>query len=281
MATARFNATQPDGIDIEERIRRLGTRHVLEVPKMLEFHKWLDDQRSSRSSCCVVGESYTGKTVGCKTYALKSNVDRATGEPPICPVIYWHCPGGLTAIGLLTSLLRSLHCQSIPARVHHSQVIRGYLNELRERLYQSLQTCQVEMIVFDEAHRLSLNVLSVIRDISAYLQIAVVLVGTDRLNILLDKDEKNSHHFLSSYRFNRLNAEELQEMTELWEEHVLQMPEPSKLTSAKAQNMLFPATQGLIGLLDRILIDTAARAIQQGQSHIGLELLKQAIVECS
>ncbi len=51
----------------------------------------------------------------------------------------------------------------------------------------------------------------------------------------------------------KLNPEDLRETTALWEKHILKLPEPSKLTSAKAQDLLFQKTQGYIGLLDQIL----------------------------
>jgi hypothetical protein len=53
---------QSEAIDIDEQIRRLGKRRVLEVSKMLEFHSWLDGKRLARRSCRVVGESRTGNT---------------------------------------------------------------------------------------------------------------------------------------------------------------------------------------------------------------------------
>jgi DNA transposition AAA+ family ATPase len=260
---------QSEAIDIDEQIRRLGRRRVLEVPKMLEFHAWLDGKRLARRSCRVVGESRTGKTVNCDTYRLKCKVSQPPGQSPIIPVIYWHCPENLSVNGLFVGLMQCLHYQAT----------RGRNPELRERLYQVLRRCQVEMIILDEAHRISIKALSEIRDISDHLEIAVVLVGTDRLNTVVGQDEQIQYRFLPAYRFPSLNAEELREMTALWEEHVLQMPEPSKLSMLKAQNLLFPATRGYIGLLDQILCEAAIRALQQGRSHVSLDILKQVIAE--
>jgi DNA transposition AAA+ family ATPase len=89
------------------------------------------------------------------------------------------------------------------------------------------------MIIFDEAQRVSAQAMSEIRDISDILEIAVVLVGTDRLNAVINRDEQVLYRFLSAYRFSRLGSEELQEMTALWEEHVLQLPEPPNLANPK------------------------------------------------
>jgi hypothetical protein len=100
------------------------------------------------------------------------------------------------------------------------------------------------------------------------------------LNTLLGLDEQVDRRFCHIYQFSCLNTDELREMTGLWEEHVLQLPERSNLTSLKAQNMLCPATRGYIGLLDQILCEAATRVIQQGKSHVDLEILKNVIAEC-
>jgi DNA transposition AAA+ family ATPase len=270
MTSTSSKSDRPEAIDLDEQIRRLGKRRVLEVPKMLEFHTWLDGKRLARRSCRVIGESRTGKTLNCDTYRLKFKVTQPPGQGPIVPVVYWHCPENLSVSELFVGLLQCLHYQAT----------RGRNPELRERVYQVLGSSQVEMIILDEAHRISIKALSEIRDISDRLEIAVVLVGTDRLNTLVGQDEQILYRFLPAYRFTRLSADELRDMTMLWEEHVLQMPEPSKLSTAKAQNMLLPATRGYIGLLDQILSEAAIRALQQRQSHVGLDILKQVIAEC-
>jgi DNA transposition AAA+ family ATPase len=141
------------------------------------------------------------------------------------------------------------------------------------------------MIILDEAQRISAKAMSEIRDIGDFeasgLRISVVLVGTDRLNAVIRRDEQVLYRFLPAYRFSRLSAEELREMTALWEEHVLQLPEPSQLTSAKAQELLGQATRGYIGILDMILREAAIRSLQLGQSKIGMSTLRQVVKECS
>jgi hypothetical protein len=126
--------------------------------------------------------------------------------------------------------------------------------------------------------------MSEIRDISdvekSGLNISVVLVGTDRLNTVVKRDDQVPYRFLPTYRFSRLNNEELREMTALWEEHILQFPEPSHLTSSQAQSLLMQGTQGYIGVLDQILCDAAIQSLQKGQTRIELSTLKQVVKEC-
>lgn len=262
---------QPDSTDINEQIRRLGRRRILELPQMLDFHTWLEGKRLARQSCRVVGESRTGKTISCDTYHLKCKVTQTPGEAPHIPVLYWHCPENLSVSRLFTGLLE----------LTQYQATRGRIPELRERLYQVLGSCQVEMIIFDEAQRATAQAMSEIRDISDILEIAVVLVGTDRLNAVIQRDDQVLYRFLSAYRFSRLDTEALREMTALWEEHILQFPEASNLTNDKAQRLLLQATRGYIGVLDQILCEAAIRMLQMRKPRITLPTLSQVVKECS
>jgi len=261
----------PDSTDINEQIRRLGRRQILELPQMLDFHTWLDGKRLARQSCRVVGESRTGKTISCNTYRLKYKITQTPGEAPHIPILYWHCPENLSVSRLLAGLLE----------LTQHQATRGRIPDLRARVYQVLESCQVEMIIFDEAQRVSAQAMSEIRDISDILEIAVVLVGTDRLNTVIQRDDQVLYRFLSAYRFSRLETEELQEMTALWEEHVLPLPEASNLTNDKAQRLLLQATRGYIGVLDQILCEAAIQTLQMRKPRITLQTLRQVVKECS
>lgn len=262
---------QPDPDEIQGRIQQLGKQRILETPQMLEFHQWLDGKRLLREPCRVVGESRTGKTIGCDTYRLKQKVKQVPGEAPHIPVVYWLCSENLTATNLFIGLLENLQYQ----------VTRGRVRDLRERTYHVLASCEVEMLILDEAQRATAPAMSEIRDIADEVGISVVLVGTDRLNAVLHRDEQVLYRFLAAYRFGRLETDDLLEMTALWEEHVLQLPEPSDLTGIKAQALLLKATRGYIGVLDRILCGAATQALLQGKKRIDLPLLQQAAKEYS
>ena len=271
MTKSRSSGASLASTDIDEQIRQLSQRRILELPQMVDFHTWLDGKRLARQSCRVIGESRTGKTISCDTYSLKGKVTQVAGEAPHIPVLYWHCPEKLSVSRLFTGLLE----------LTHYQATRGRIPELRERVYQVLGSCQVEMIIFDEAQRIAAPALSEIRDISDLLEIAVVLVGTDRLNAVIQRDDQVHYRFLSAYRFSHLDTEELREMTVMWEEHILQMPEPSHLANEKAQSLLSQATRGYIGVLDQILREAAIRTLQTGKRRITLPTLRQVVKECS
>jgi DNA transposition AAA+ family ATPase len=83
-----------------------------------------------------------------------------------------------------------------------------------------------------------------------------------------------------SHRYDRLSSSQLVETSAIWEMHVLKLPQPSHLSSAKMQKVLGPASGGYIGLLDRIVREAAVRSLEQGFERIELSILKAVATEC-
>jgi DNA transposition AAA+ family ATPase len=193
----------------------------------------------------------------------------SNGDAPIVPVIYLHAPTESGPRELFVGLLEYLQYR----------ITRGTIAELRERVYRLLKTCQVEMIILDEAHRLRPKTFCEIRDIFDLLGISVVLVGTDRLDAVVRRDEQVHNRFMACHRFHRLDSQALEETTAIWEEYVLKLPQPSNLTDAAMQRVLGGATRGYLGLLDEILRNAARQALQMGRSHIDLKMLTQVAAQ--
>jgi DNA transposition AAA+ family ATPase len=159
------------------------------------------------------------------------------------------------------------------------RVTNGRLSELRERVYRLLKVCQVEMIILDEAHRFCPKTFSEARDVLERLGISVVLVGTDRLDTVVGRDEQVHRRFRACHQFNRFDSQDLEETTAIWEKYVLQLPQPSNLTSAPMQKILGAATEGYLGALDEILRSAARQALKSGKSRIDVALLRQVVLE--
>ena len=259
------------GLDaqVQQQIERLQRHCFVELEAVKQFHDWLDDKRHCRQACRVIGDSRTGKTFACDAYRLKNAPELRKGDAPIVPVIYWHATTETGQRELFVGLLEYLKYR----------ITRGTLAELRERVYRLLRACQVEMIILDEAHRLRPKTFSEIRDIFDLLGIAVVLVGTDRLDAVVRRDEQVHNRFMACYRFYRFDSQTLEEITAIWEEYVLKLPQPSNLTSAAVQKVLGASTRGYLGALDEILRNAARRALQAGKSRIELSLLSQVAAE--
>lgn len=253
----------------QQQIERLQNHSIVELEMVQQFHTWLDDKRQCRQACRVVGDSRTGKTVACNAYRHKYSDQRTNGDAPIVPVMYLHAPTESGPRELFVGLLEYLQYR----------ITRGTISELRDRVYRLLKTCQVEMIILDEAHRLRPKTFSEIRDIFDLLNISVVLVGTDRLDAVVRRDEQVYNRFMACHRFHRMDSQSLEGTTAIWEAYVLRLPEPSNLTTAPMQKILGASTRGYLGLLDDILRNAARRALQSGRSHIDLNLLSQAAAE--
>ena len=99
------------------------------------------------------------------------------------------------------------------------------------RVYRLLKACQVEMIILDEAHRFRPKTFSEIRDVFDLLGISIVLVGTDRLDAVVRRDEQVHNRFMTCHRFHRFDGQALADTTAIWEEYVLKLPQSSNLTS--------------------------------------------------
>lgn len=251
-------------------IVRLQRRYVVELEPMVQLHRWLDGKRLARQACRVMGDARTGKTIACDAYRLKHPPTLIAGAPPVVPVVYWQSPPESGNRELFEGILAALRYQ----------LSRGTLSEIRSRVYRSLQACSVEMLIIDEAHRLRPKTFSDLQDILDALQIAVVLVGTDRLEAVVRRDEQVHRRFIASQRYERLTSSQLVETSAIWETHVLKLPQPSHLSSAKTQKVLGAASGGYIGLFDRIVREAAVQSLLAGFERIELSILKAVATEC-
>lgn len=255
--------------ETQETIARLQRQCFVELATVQQFHAWLDDKRQCRQACRVIGDSRTGKTLACDAYRLKYASQTTNGDAPLMPVIYWHATTETGQRELFVGLLEHLKYR----------ITNGTISDLRERVDRLLRTCQVEMIILDEAHRFRPKTFSEIRDIFDLLGIAVVLVGTDRLDAVVRRDEQVHNRFMACHRFHRFDSQMLEDTTAIWEEYVLRLPQSSNLTSAAMQKILAASTRGYLGTLDEILRNAARRALESGQSRIEASLLNQVALE--
>ncbi|NJL57564.1 AAA family ATPase [bacterium] len=255
--------------ETQRQIERLQQHCLVELGLVQQFHGWLDLKRSGRQACRVVGDSRTGKTIACNLYLNKHIQHPSSGDAAIIPVMYLHAPTESGPRELFVGLLEYLQYR----------ITRGTISELRDRVYRLLKTCQVEMIILDEAHRLRPKTFSEIRDSFDLLNISVVLVGTDRLDAVVRRDEQVHNRFMACHRFHRLDSQALEDTTAIWEAYVLKLPQASNLTNAAMQKVLGGATRGYLGLLDEMLRNAARRALLLNRTHIDLNILTQAAAE--
>ncbi len=179
-----------------------------------------------------MGESRTGKTVACDAYRLRHKPRQATGQPPVVPVAYIQIPqecGSKELFGVIIEHLKY-------------QVTKGTVAEIRDRTLRVLKGRGVEMLIIDEADRLKPKTFAEVRNIFDKLEIAVIMVGTDRLDAVIKRDEQVYNRFHACHRFGKLSGEDFKRTVEIWERKVLQLPVASNLSSKTMLKTLGEAT---------------------------------------
>ncbi len=258
---------QNDGLEAE--IERLRGREVVMLEQVRKLHDWLEGKRRSRQCCRVVGESRTGKTMACDAYRLRHKPKQEVGKPPIVPVVYVQPSQDCGARELFGVIIEHLKYK----------MVKGTVAEIRSRTLQVLKGCEVEMLIIDEADRLKPKTFADVRDIFDNLGISVVLVGTDRLDAVVKRDEQVYNRFRACHRFGKLSGAEFQQTVEIWERDVLKLPVASNLGTKTMLKTLGEATGGYIGLMDMILRETAIRALEKGLKKIDQATLKEVAEE--
>lgn len=254
---------------LQAEIKRLNRRKVVTLKQVEILHQWLEGKRQAKQSCRVVGESRTGKTIACNSYRLRHKPIQEVGKPLIVPVVYIQIPQECGAKDLFKAIIEHLKYQ----------MTKGTVAEIRERMFRVLKSCQVEMLIIDEADRLKPKTFAEVRDIFDRLDIAVVLVGTDRLDAVIKRDEQVYNRFRACHRFGKLSGKDFEEAISIWEKDVLKLPVASNLTAKNMMKVLGQATGGYIGLLDMILREAAIRSLKKGLPKIDLTTLKEVAGE--
>ncbi|MGL5078887.1 MAG: TniB family NTP-binding protein [Waterburya sp.] len=253
----------------ETEIARLRRKNIVPLQQVRHLHDWLEGKRRSRQSCRVVGESRTGKTIACNSYKLRHKPTQEIGKPPIIPVVNIQPPQECGSKDLFTLIIENLKYK----------IVKGTVGEIRDRTLKVLQGCQVEMLIIDEADRLKPKTFADVRDIFDNLGISVVLVGTDRLEAVIKRDEQVYNRFRACHRFGKLSGVEFQKTVEIWERNILKLPVASNLSSKTMLKILAEATGGYIGLLDMVLREAAIRVLEKGLKKIDKETLQEVARE--
>ena len=258
-----------DSEKLQAEIQRLNRKSLVRLEQVQILHDWLEGKRQSRQSGRVVGESRTGKTVGCDAYRLRNEPKQEAGKPPTVPVVYIQIPQECGAKELFRVILEHLKYT----------LTKGTVAENRDKVLRSLKRCGVDMLIIDEADRFKPKTFAEVRDIFDRLEIAVILVGTDRLDAVIKRDEQVYNRFRSCYRFGKMSGEDFKRTVDIWEKQILRLPVASNLSSKTMLKTLGEATGGYIGLMDMILRETAIRALKKGLQKIDLETLKEVAAE--
>ena len=259
--------SKPDAASLQAEIARLRKKAILPLEHVSKLHDWLEGKRKARQSCRIVGESRTGKSSACEAYFYRNKPRQETGKKPIVPVVYIQPPQKCGSRELFKEIIEFLKYR----------VTKGTVADFRGRAVEVLKGCEVEMIIIDEADRLKPETFADVRDF--YDKLAISVVGTDRLDAVIKRDEQVYNRFRACYRFGKLSGDNFVEAVKKWEQTVLKLPVASNLTSIPMQKILWDATEGYIGRMDEVLREAAIRALDQGLKKIEKSVLQEVARE--
>ncbi len=258
-----------DEVWLQVETARLRKKTILPLDHVRLLHDWLDGKRKARQSCRIVGESRTGKSIACEAYFHRNKPQQETGKKPIVPVVYIQPPQKCGPKELFKEIIEFLKYRAT----------KGTVTDFRGRTIEVLKGCEVEMLIIDEADRLKPETFADVRDFYDKLAISVVLVGTDRLDAVIRRDEQVYNRFRACHRFGKLSGGDFAKTVKVWEQTILKLPVSSNLTSKPMLKILLEATAGYIGRLDEVLRESAIRALTQGLKKIEKPVLKEVAWE--
>jgi DNA transposition AAA+ family ATPase len=274
MSEAQELATELGNLPKDEQwvtaeIERLRRKSVLPLTHVKELHEWLDGKRKARQSCRLLGESRTGKTFACESYVLRNKPKQIGKQTPVVPVAYTMPPTKCGTKDFFKSIIEYMKYRAV----------KGTISDFRSRAMDILKASEVELLVVDEADRLHPDTFPEVRDISDKLGIAVVLVGTERLDKAMKNDEQVRNRFRAHRQFDKMVGQKFEEIITIWEKKVIALPVPSLLNTTKTRELLYSATGGYIGKLDEILREAAIKSLSSGHKKIDFLILQEVLAE--
>ncbi|MEO1433368.1 MAG: TniB family NTP-binding protein [Cyanobacteria bacterium J06633_8] len=252
--------------ELQQEIERLRQPNILNLEQVKRYSTWLDERRKLRKPGRATGDSGLGKTTASLFYTFQNRAAKKLNQKPKVPVLYVELIGSSCSPSLFfKTIIDSLNFK----------FNRGTENQLRERAWDAIKKCKVEIIIVDEAHRLQFKTLPDVRDLYDKVKIIPVLVGTSsRLDTLISKDEQVAGRFASYFSFEKLLGSNFNKTVRIWEQQVLKLPEPSNLANNKViMSDLEERTAGQIRLLDQLLRDAAVKALESGLKKIDKSVL--------
>ncbi|XGV97333.1 MAG: TniB family NTP-binding protein [Leptolyngbya sp. BL-A-14] len=252
-------------------IERLQQKHIIPLKQVKQVHEWLNSRRDFRQCGQIIGEARVGKTIACISYLKLYGKADASSQKLSTPIAYIAFPPNCTS--------RELFRYIASYYKHNSQ--ERTTQDARNLALKLLQEQKTEMLIIDNADHLTIKNITDIWSITHELNIAVILVGSQRRLIsLLRKDEKLNGQFHLKYRMHNVSSQELEEVIWVWEKDVIALPGESNLTKSPNLNILRDASltsehDYRLVVIDMILREAAVRCLKSQLTYIDKTILEQ------
>lgn len=246
--------------EIHQELERLAKTPYFPLPKVKSCHAFLEESRLGKAHGRIVGDSGVGKTVSVKAYAKRLS-EALSGQAVLYVLLDPNC----SPKNFYETILSALGFT----------YTKGNIKQLRNRTCQVLLSRRIAVLLIDEASFLKTDALEEMLYLEEISVIpSIFLIGTDRLDALLDFNEQVARRY-PRYQYGRVSNAELKQLVDLWEKKVLCLPVKSNLTSKKPMNLMISATAGCIGKMDEILRRAARKALILGESKVSYEILQE------
>lgn len=220
----------------------------------------------------IVGETNNGKTMIVNRFRSQHLAyDNADGDGITLPVLLIQAPPTPDESRFYNVILDKLFA---------SYKVNDRVDKKCQQVISLLTQLNVKMLVIDEIHHVlagNLNkqrhFLNTIKYLGNELQIPIVGVGIKEAFNAIQTDPQLANRFepvlLSTWE---LNSEFLKLLVSF--EKMLPLKEPSNLAKTDLAIELFNMSEGIIGELNTVLTKAAVKAIDSGEEHVNLKILK-------
>lgn len=273
--------------DLPASLVRAGTA-LIEYPRFRELHREI--LRCQQISQCLgepqcmslEGVTGTGKTTLVQAYAHSfARTETAAGTR--IPVFYLGVPSPVTIRDLAQVALRQLGDPAYD---------RGTRAALTLRLVGLIHDCGVELVILDDfQHLIDSRTNHILAQVSDWLKVLIkdtgvpfLVVGiSGRVEVILEANPQLSRLFAAREKLEPLPWDWTREQTihefshfVRYVEQAVEKPLPPDLPRTELLYRLHYATDGVVGNLMNLLLNTAVLAAEQGRAALELDLLSGA-----
>lgn len=272
---------------LPDSLVRAGTA-LIEYPRFKELHREiLRCQKISKllgepQCMSLEGGTGTGKTTLVRAYA--DSFERIfTGEGMRIPVFYVQVPSPVTIRDLAQEALRQLGDPAYD---------KGTRGALTIRLAGLIKACGVELVILDDfQHLIDSETNHILAQVSDWLKVLIketgvpfLVVGIEsRVEVILQANSQLSRLFaaretLEPFPWDASKEETLQEFSRFvrYVEQAIAQPLPPNLPRTELLYRLHYATNGIVGNLMNLMLNTAILTTERGLPSLELGMLSLA-----
>lgn len=227
----------------------------------------------------VTGDTGAGKTSLINKY-LELNARNDSYESTVIPVLSTTLPGEASSVALFQQILTDL---GHPYPFESNNEV-----QLRKQIKDLARNCRLELIIVDEFQHLmekkSLTILkktaNSIKSLIVDTKIPIALFGMPYSSVILDSVSQLSSRFerrrkLSPFRISTKHELENYLTFLSMFEKLMDLPEPSELTSDNMCSRLYSYSSGNFKKLKNLLNEAYRTALENGERCISLKILAE------